>query len=277
MINAATLSKFAYRPYQMNPLIQVDSVSFSYRGKEVLHDITLDLKKGEIASLLGPNGSGKTTFLKILLGLLTPQKGTIRFEDRPLKEYPRNELAKRIAYVPQVHREAFAYTVEDVVLMGRMPYHTIFSTYSDLDRSIAEASMLRLDILRLKDRPYTEISGGERQLSLIARSIAQGANVFIMDEPVNGLDYGNQIRLLKDINGLSKEGFTFIMTTHFPDHALMTADRVILFKEGSVLADGPTEVSINRETLQALYRIDVDVVAMPPPGITRVCVPAWVN
>ena len=253
-------------------LLEVSGVGFSYFGRKVLHDISLDFKQGEIVSLLGPNGSGKTTLLKILLGLLTPQSGSVYFEGRLLKSYAGNDLAKRIAYVPQTHREAFAYTVEDVVLMGRMPYHSFFSTYSAGDREIAEAAMLRLDILALKDRAYTEISGGERQLTLIARSLAQGAGVFIMDEPVNGLDYGNQMRLLHDISGLAKDGLTFIMTTHFPDHALMTADRVILCKEGRVIADGTPEATITRETLQILYRIDVNVVSMPTG---RFCMPAW--
>ena len=260
----------------MTALLKVANIDFSYFGRKVLHDITLDFKPGEIVSLLGPNGSGKTTLLKILLGLLTPQSGTVHFEGRSLQSYPSNELAKRIAYVPQTHREAFAYTVLDVVLMGRMPYHSFFSTYSAEDREIAEAAMARLNILALKDRAYTEISGGERQLALIARSLAQGAGVFIMDEPVNGLDYGNQMRLLHDINGLARDGLTFIMTTHFPDHALMTADRVILFKEGRVIADGAPQATITRDTLQTLYRIEVNVVAMPGSGCTgSFCVPVW--
>lgn len=262
----------------MSALIRAEAINFAYHGHKVLHEVTLDFQQGQVVSLLGPNGGGKTTLLKILLGLLKPDSGRVLFEKKPLQSYPRNELAKRIAYVPQVHREAFAYTVADVVLMGRMPYHGFFSTYSARDREIAAAAMARLDLLGLKDRPYTEISGGERQLTLIARAIAQGANAFIMDEPVNGLDYGNQMRLLRDVNGLAKEGLSFIMTTHFPDHALTTADRVILIKEGAVLADGDPETTITRETLRALYRIDVHVAAIPGYSGSRsgrVCVPAW--
>ncbi|MDD2467983.1 MAG: ABC transporter ATP-binding protein [Desulfobulbus sp.] len=260
----------------MNPLLQALALRFAYRERIILDDISLDFQAGEVVSLLGPNGSGKTTLLKTLLGLLKPQSGMIYFEGRLLQSYSRSALAKRIAYVPQVHREAFAYSVEDVVLMGRMPYHGLFSTYSQEDRKIATAAMARLDILKLKDRAYTEISGGERQLTMIARSIAQGAGVFIMDEPVNGLDYGNQMRLLADINGLAKDGLTFIMTTHFPDHALMTADRVILFNSGTVIADGRPEDVITRDSLRDLYRIEVNVAAIPGTnGTGRICVPAW--
>ncbi len=260
----------------MSILLQAQDLRFSYGKRIILDDVSLDFRAGEVISLLGPNGSGKTTLLKTLLGLLPPQKGQVNFAGRPLHSYPRSELAKQIAYVPQVHREAFAYRVEDVVLMGRMPYHGLFSTYSREDREIAEAAMARLDILALKDRPYTEISGGERQLTMIARSIAQGAGIFIMDEPVNGLDYGNQMRLLADINRLAGDGLTFIMTTHFPDHALMTANRVILFNSGAVIADGRPEAVINRDSLRDLYRIEVNVAAIPGTnGMGRVCVPAW--
>ncbi|MGE4559033.1 MAG: ABC transporter ATP-binding protein [Desulfobulbus sp.] len=260
----------------MNTLLQALALRFAYGERVILRDVSLDFRAGEVVSLLGPNGSGKTTLLKTLLGLLKPQSGMVHFEGRLLQSYNRSELAKRIAYVPQVHREAFAYTVKDVVLMGRMPYHGLFSTYNQRDREIAEAAMARLDILKLRDRAYTEISGGERQLTLIARSIAQGAEVFIMDEPVNGLDYGNQMRLLADINRLAKDGLTFIMTTHFPDHALMTADRVILFDSGAVIADGRPEDVITRDSLRGLYRIEVNVAAIPGTnGTSRVCVPAW--
>lgn len=260
----------------MSALLQALAVTFAYRQHRVLEEVSLDFRAGEVVSLLGPNGSGKTTLLKILLGLLKPQGGFVQFEGQLLHSYPSCDLAKRIAYVPQVHREAFAYSVEDVVLMGRMPYHGLFTTYNEQDRQIATEAMARLDILKLKDRAYTEISGGERQLTLIARSIAQGAGVFIMDEPVNGLDYGNQMRLLSDINALAKDGLTFIMTTHFPDHTLMTADRVILMHSGQVIADGPPEEVITRDSLRELYRIEVNVAAIPgTDGTGRVCIPAW--
>lgn len=259
----------------MTDLLKVQQACFAYRGKKVLSEVTLRFAKGGVISLLGPNGSGKTTLLKIMLGLLRPMSGAVLFEGQTLTTIPHHHFAQRVAYVPQVHRESFAYTVEDVVLMGRMPHHSFFSTYSAADRDIAAAAMERLDILHLRDRPYTEISGGERQLALIGRSLTQGADLFIMDEPVNGLDYGNQMRLLQRIKGLAEEGLTFIMTTHFPNHALMTADRVILIKSGSVVADGPTEQTITREMISDLYRIDVDIVAMNGSG--KVCVPMWAN
>ncbi len=254
-------------------VIALEQVHFSYQRKDILKDINLGFERGGVVSLLGPNGSGKTTLLKIMLGLLQPKSGLVSFDGRPIKSIPRPVFARQIAYVPQVHREAFAYTVEEVVLMGRAPYHSFFSAYSSKDHDIAADSLARLDILHLKDRPYTEISGGERQLVLIARSLAQGASVFIMDEPVNGLDYGNQMRLLDGIRRLAAEGLTFIMTTHFPDHALMTADRVILFKDGTVINDGSPAQTITQESIFELYRINVNVVSMSCGS--RVCMPIW--
>ncbi len=259
----------------MIDLLRVDRACFSYQGRKVLDEINLSFDKGGVVSLLGPNGSGKTTLLKVMLGLLQPKTGSVLFEGQSLETMPRREFARRVAYVPQVHRESFAYTVEDVVLMGRMPYLSFFSTYSSSDREIAAAAMQRLDILHLKERPYTEISGGERQLALIGRALTQGADVFIMDEPVNGLDYGNQMRLLNGIKGLAREGLTFVMTTHFPDHALMTADRVILMKDGAIMADGLPDETITKEAVFELYRIEVNV--MPMNGSGRVCVPVWVQ
>lgn len=260
----------------MNTLLQALAVQFAYGHRSILKHVNLDFHAGEVVSLLGPNGSGKTTLLKILLGLLKPQSGIVNFEGKVIESYSRSELAKRIAYVPQTHREAFAYTVEEVVLMGRMPYHGMFSNYTREDRDIATAAMERLRMGHLRHRAYTEVSGGERQLALIARAVAQGAGVFVMDEPVNGLDYGNQMRLLSDINRLAEEGFTFIMTTHFPDHALMTANRVILFQNGVVINDGPPATMINQDSLRQLYGIEVQVAAVPGTnGTSRVCIPAW--
>ena len=177
--------------------------------------------------------------------------------------------------MPQVHRDAFTYAVEDVVLMGRMVYRSLFSNYSQEDRRVAEKAMTRMGIAHLHNRSYTEISGGERQLTLIARAMAQGAKVFIMDEPVNGLDYGNQVRLLAGIRALALEGYTFIITTHFPDHALHTADRAILLKDGKVVADGPPHTTITHKTIYTLYKVDVDVVSVNGGG--TVCMPVWRN
>jgi len=259
----------------MKEVFNLDRVSFAYGNRTILDAVCGSVRDGEVVCLLGPNGSGKTTLLKLMLGLLTPASGTIRFQGNLLQSIPQKQLARELAYVPQVHRDAFTYTVEDVVLMGRLPYHSFFSAYTKEDRDAANTAMARLGIESLRHRAYTEISGGERQLTLIARAMTQGARVFIMDEPVNGLDYGNQIRLLARIQNLAREGYTFIITTHFPDHALHTANRAILLKDGRVVADGSPHQTITASSIHELYAIDVSVISVNGGG--TVCLPAWRN
>lgn len=243
-------------------LMLVDHVTYGYTHRNVLKDISFAFAPGEIIALLGPNGSGKTTLLKLLLGLYRPQQGKIQLEGRALSTIPQKQLARRMAYIPQTHNLSFSYRVLDVVLMGRTPHKAFFFKYNQTDVSTALDALERLSIDHLKNRPYTSISGGERQLVLIARALVQGADIFIMDEPVNGLDYGNQIRLLTRIADLSDYGYTFIKTTHFPDHALWISDRVVMLKEGRIVADGRTAETINRTNLYRLYNIPVEVLKL---------------
>ncbi|MBP1625639.1 MAG: iron transporter ATP-binding protein [Holophagaceae bacterium] len=243
---------------------------FSYQHKPVLAEVELEFQGG-VTALLGPNGSGKTTLLKLLLGLLKPSKGEVLLDGRELSGMGHREVAQRMAYVPQIHREAFAYKVEDVVLMGRMPHASFFSPYSRRDLAEAHEAMDRLGILHLAQRPYTQVSGGERQLALIARAMTQGAQLFIMDEPTNGLDYGNQIRLLERLQTLAQDGFGFIFSTHHPDHALSVADRVVMINQGRVLRDGSAD-AISPQSLEEIYGVDVRLFDVQ--GGVRVCVPA---
>lgn len=252
-------------------LIDVDRVTYGYAGRPVLRKVTLSVASGEVVSLLGPNGSGKTTLLKILLGLLQPQSGWVRLEGRTVSATPAKQLARRMAYVPQVHRPPFGYRVLDVVMMGRLPHKPFFFRYSRTDRQMAHNALERLAIGHLAERSYTETSGGERQLILIARALAQGADIFVMDEPVNGLDYGNQIRLLARIANLAGSGYTFINTTHFPDHALWVADRVVMLEAGRIVADGSSAEVVTRHNLFRLYHTPVDVVTLECGS--RICVP----
>ena len=251
--------------------ISIDHVTYGYSEKPVLNDIHLSFRKGEVVSLLGPNGSGKTTLLKVLLGLCRPQKGEVRLEGDSVSQISPRALARRIAYVPQTHRISFAYRVIDMVLMGRMPHKPFFFQYSKEDKAEALKALERLSIAHLRNRPYTEVSGGERQLTLIARALAQGADILVMDEPVNGLDYGNQIRLLGRIADLADNGYTFIKTTHFPEHAIWVSDRVVMLKKGRVVADGDALEVINEKNLYLLYNTDIGMADLDE-GL-RVCVP----
>ena len=233
--------------------IEIDQLSFSYRRTPFIENLSLCVRQEGIVALLGPNGSGKSTLLKLLLGILTPASGCVRIRGENLRGLTRRELACRLAYVPQTHREAFGYSVFDVVLMGRLPRTPFLARYGKKDRRIAGEALEKLSIGHLAERPYTEISGGERQLTLIARALAQGADIFVMDEPANGLDYGNQIRLLERINQLAAEGFTFIYTTHHPDHALAASNRVVMMKSGRILREGEPRYMLTPENLTELY------------------------
>jgi iron complex transport system ATP-binding protein len=252
-------------------LLSVEHVTYGYTHNPVLKNISVSFEPGMITALLGPNGSGKTTLLKLILGLYRPHSGQVLLEGDPVLSIPKRLLARRIAYVPQIHQLSFGYRVLDVVMMGRIPHKPFFFRYNDKDEQVAISALTRLSIAHLKERPYTKISGGERQLVLIARALTQGADIFIMDEPANGLDYGNQIRLLACIADLAESGYTFIKTTHFPDHALWISDRVVMIKEGKIIGDGETAEVITRNSLYNAYNTHVDVIELDDGS--RMCVP----
>ncbi|MCC6141658.1 MAG: ABC transporter ATP-binding protein [Nitrospira sp.] len=255
----------------MTAVLDARDVSFGYGGAPILEGISLSLKKAEVVTLLGPNGSGKSTLLKVLLGIHRCRSGEVRLDGRPLRALAPVDIAKRMAYVPQSHSLSFAYSVFDVVLMGRVMHRSLWSSYSREDRLHAENALERLRIAHLAHRPYTEISGGERQLALIARALAQGADILIMDEPVSGLDYGNQVRLLEQIALLASDGLTFLKTTHFPDHALLIADRVVLLKQGRIVGDGHPQQVVTQDNVRRLYEVAVDIVSIRDGY--RCCVP----
>jgi len=258
-----------------HPLIKVEEVCFSYSRKPVLTGISLSIQRGDIVTLLGPNGCGKSTLIKVMIGLLRPSEGRTLYDGRDISHLGSKHLAREIAYVPQIHKSAFPYSVIDVALMGRIPHKTFFFRYTKEDVEIAYDALQRLSILHLADRPYTEISGGERQLAIIARALTQGARVFVMDEPATGLDYGNQLRLLEQINKLSYEGYTFVKSTHSPEHALWIADRAIMIKDGKIMADGPCERVVNDANLFKLYNAHVRVVRVE--GFFQFCVPQTIG
>ena len=254
-------------------MLTVEKLKYRYHRKWVLKGLDLCFPEKEVISILGPNGSGKTTLLKLLLGLYSPEAGRVLLDGKPVKEFARRALARRMAYVPQGHRLSFAFRVVDVVMMGRMPHKPFIFSYGRDDRRAATAALNHLQISHLAHRTYTELSGGERQLVLIARALAQGADILIMDEPVTGLDYGHQIRLLDRIAGLARNGYTCIKTTHYPDHALRISSRAVLLDDGGIVADGPAGAVVTPENLYRLYGTTIDIkeikgyghVCLPPP------------
>jgi iron complex transport system ATP-binding protein len=223
--------------------------------------LDIALATGEVLALLGPNGSGKTTLLKTLMGLISPQSGEIRLGDRPLAEISSRERARLLAYVPQSHVATFAFTVETVVLMGRTAHGDLFSRPTVADRAIAAQSLERLGIAHLSERPYTMISGGERQLVLLARALAQQPQFVVLDEPTASLDFGNQGKVIREIRNLATAGHGVLFTTHDPNHARRAADRAYLLRDGAKIGEGPVETILDRTQLETLYGSEVEMIS----------------
>jgi iron complex transport system ATP-binding protein len=243
--------------------LKAEGVHFAYRGRGVLRGVDLTVRPGEVLSLLGANGAGKTTLLRLLLGLSAPSAGRICLNGQPLGGYRRRELARHLAYVPQTHTTPFPYTVRDIVMLGRLPYTGLTRSPSHRDHEAVAETLDRLGIHHLVERPYTEVSGGERQLALIARALAQGARVLVMDEPVSGLDYGNQLRFLEHLRCLAATGYSVIKATHHPEHALLAATRVALLCEGTIVRDGPPAEVVTPMTIRQLYGVEVTAFHAP--------------
>lgn len=252
--------------------LALKSVAFGYRDREIGHAVSLSLAEGEVLALLGANGAGKTTLFKTMLGLLPVKAGEVALDGKPLSAWSRRERALRIAYVPQAHAAPFPFTVRDVVLMGRAAHLRAFAMPGERDRAIADAALESLGITGLADTPCTEISGGERQLALIARALAQQARIIVMDEPTANLDYGNQMRLLANIRTLAGQGLAIVLSTHNPDHALQVADRVALLKDGTLMALGAPAETLTPQTLKDIYGIDV-VIGRVEGSEALVCAP----
>jgi iron complex transport system ATP-binding protein len=206
--------------------------------------------------------------LKTLLGLLAPKAGEVRLGEQALAALKIRERARRIAYVPQTHIATFAFTVESVVLMGRTAHGNLFSRPSAHDRAVAAAMLERLGIGKLAPRPYTMISGGERQLVLLARALAQEPQFIVLDEPTASLDFGNQGRVMGEIRALARSGHGVLFTTHDPNHALRAADRVYLLRDGQRIAEGLAGEVLNRAQLEELYRAPVEQLSEPGSGRT---------
>ena len=237
-------------------LIEASQLSIGYPGKTVGRGINLRVRPGRILCLLGPNGIGKSTLFKTLLGLLPPHGGDVRVLERPLRDWPPHELARQIAYVPQAQESPLPLAANEIVLLGRAAQVPMFASPSQADRDVALRCLQTLEIGHLAARRYDQLSGGEKQMVLIARALAQEPAALIMDEPTASLDFGNQVRVLKQMRRLADAGMGILFCTHQPGHARRVADEVILFKEGGIQAEGPPRQVLTRERIAWLYDLD---------------------
>ncbi len=256
-------------------MFEVDRLCAGYGKTEIVHDVSFTALKGEFVCIIGPNGCGKTTMLKSMLGLIKPFSGSVSLDGVNTTELTERERARRFAYIPQLHTPPFPFTVSDVVMMGRTPYVSSLSITSPEDRRVAYNAMVELGIEDLAARNYTDLSGGQQQLVLIARSLAQEPDFLIMDEPTASLDFGNQQMVLKRMRGLAERGAGVIMVTHDPDHALFCATRVIAMEGGRIIGDGTPDEVMTDECMQEIYGTCARIVEVEiePGKKTRVCIP----
>jgi len=257
-------------------MLKVENLSFGYSpARDLLVDLSFSVENGDVVCLLGPNGTGKTTLLRCLLGLAKIRVGSIRVKGIDIKAVSTGQLSRQIAYVPQATTTVFPHRVLDMVVMGRTPHIGLMATPAAADLKIAREALAELGISHLTDCLFSEISGGERQLVLIARAITQQAEMLIMDEPTSSLDYGNQVRILKVINQLAKRGYSILMTSHFPNHAFLLCNKVLLMKQGRLSAVGSPEEFVTEERLSDLYDTKVKIVEVPGQAMEpiKICIP----
>jgi len=244
-------------------MLSLERISFRHHRQtdDIISGITFDAAPGEITTILGPNGSGKTTLFRCIAGLWMPQTGSVAFNGVDLARLPAHLRARHLAVVPQDHEPPFPYSVFDIVLMGRASHVAMFSAPAEHDLAATHAAIARVGIEHLAERPYTKISGGERQLVLIARALAQETPVLILDEPTSHLDFRNQILVLEKVRSIvADKNLVALMTLHDPNLALLFSHQVILIREGCILDRGTPRNVITAEHLHEMYGIPVEVV-----------------
>jgi iron complex transport system ATP-binding protein len=238
--------------------INVQHVNFTYDGRAVLQDISLRVPAGAFTVLLGKNGSGKSTLLKLMAGLLPFKIGTIEIMGKDLNRLPLSERGKLIGFLPQFHNPIFPFTVREVVLTGRAAY--VFSLPGKRDREKADQAIAEVGIEELRDRPYTELSGGERQLVMIARVLAQEPQVILLDEPLSHLDLANQVRFLSLVKKLTAGGLTVLAVLHDPNLAFLSGDHFIFLKDGKVRKTAETEFPWEAALLSEVYGTPIETI-----------------
>jgi iron complex transport system ATP-binding protein len=241
--------------------IILNNASFSYGEHLVFESLNLEVSPGEVVCVLGSNGCGKTTLLRCLSGALNLKGGNVSLDNTNISSMNLTTLAKKVGFVFQEHNVSFAYSVIELVSMGRTPHLSLFASPSDSDTAFAERMLKLVGMSHLKNKPYTEISGGERQLVLIARALAQNPEIILLDEPTSHLDFKNQIHIMRMIAELSHKGITMVLTSHYPNHALMFATKVALMHEGRFLAVGTPENVMTEQNLRIIYGVEVRILS----------------
>ena len=257
-------------------MLRATDVSFSYRGRaypgrtgtsnNVLQAVSVDVSRGDLVGILGPNGSGKTTLLKLLCGALAPTIGDVSLEGRRIVDWPRREIAQRVALVPQETHAAFDFSVLDIVLMGRFPYLGPFALEGPDDLVIARQALAATGTADFETRAFGTLSGGEKQRVVIASALAQAPSLLLLDEPTASLDIGHQIEVQTLLRRLNGEGVTMVLSTHDLNLAAALCRRLVLLRDGQVLAAGPTEDVLTPAAIRDLYGVHAEVARHPRAG-----------
>ncbi|WP_368935444.1 ABC transporter ATP-binding protein [Alcaligenes faecalis] len=243
--------------------LEAIDLAVGYGRKQVASNLNLHVQTGQVVCLLGPNGSGKSTLLRTLLGLQPPLKGQVKVQGKPLEQWSARALARQLAYVPQAQESAFAFTVEQWVLLGCASELAWYTQPSAADRQWVGVCLERLGIGQLAQKRIDQISGGERQLCVIARALVQRSQFLIMDEPASSLDFANQLRVLDQVSHLRQEGLGVLLCTHQPEHAARVADWVILYRDGGILAQGQPRDMLSQASLRQLYQLPAHAFELP--------------
>ena len=238
-------------------MLEVKDLSFSYGSRRVLDQVSFTACTGEVIAVLGANGAGKSTLFKCILGLLKPSSGNIFLSGKDIRKLTRAEIAEKAAYIPQTETPVFNYTVFDSVLMGTTGTLSPLKIPGEKQKNRTAKALEMMSISYLKDRGINEISGGERQLAFLARALAQGSRLLLMDEPTANLDYGNQQMVMNRVRKLAEQEYTILLSTHNPEHALQYADRVLVVKDQRIFAYGRTGEVLTESLIRKVYGIDV--------------------
>lgn len=252
--------------------LTVKDLEFGYHCFPVLKGINFSFNKGELVCVLGKNGAGKSTLFRCMLGLLKGYHGEILIDGRERRHFSERELAGRIAYIPQNHDTAFSFSVLDMVLMGTTASLPRFASPGQKEKEKALNALKLLRIDGLKDRIFGQISGGEQQLVLIARAIAQEVKILVMDEPCSSLDYGNQIRVMEELRALSKKGYLIVQSTHNPEHVFYFAHKALVMMDGKIAAFGEPDKILTKELLEGVYQVPIEIYEDLKSG-KKVCMP----
>jgi len=252
-------------------IFEIKEMTFGYRKDLILKKLTFDISEGEFLSVTGPNGTGKSTLLRLMSGFLKPSEGSVKFMGQKLDSVNQSELARKLAFVLQDSFINFPYTVREIVSMGRFPFLGTFQNESKDDKNIINIAMEKTGVFNLAERPVTELSGGERQRVMIARALAQTPSVLILDEPTSSLDINYQIDILDTIKLLNRdEHITIIMVAHDLNLACQYSDRLLLLSKGSVYASGTPCDVITEENIYNVFSLHVNIDKEPSRGFPRI-------